>query len=60
MENYQNKLNSDKFQIKTRIKEFIDETNEIFESKIKQMNSIISSIKSEHGRLLSKSKHKSL
>jgi ElaB/YqjD/DUF883 family membrane-anchored ribosome-binding protein len=60
MENYQNKLNSDKFQIKTRIKEFIDETNEIFESKIKQMNSIISSIKSEHSRLLSKSKHKSL
>ena len=60
MENYQNKLNSDKLQIKTRIKEFIDETNEIFESKIKQMNSIISSIKSEHSRLLSKSKHKSL
>ena len=60
MENYQNKPNSDKFQIKSRIKEFIDETNEIFESKIKQMNSIISSIKSEHSRLLSKSKHKSL
>jgi hypothetical protein len=33
-----------------------EETNEIFESKARQMNSIIQSIKNEHNRLLSKSK----
>ena len=58
MENNLNKQNSDKFQIKSKIKEFLDETNEIFESKIKQMNSIINSIKVEHSLLLSKSKLK--
>ena len=58
MENNLNKQNSDKFQTKSKIKEFLDETNEIFESKIKQMNSIINSIKVEHSRLLSKSKLK--
>ena len=58
MENNLNKQNSDKFQIKSKIKEFLDETNEIFESKVKQMNSIINSIKVEHSRLLSKSKLK--
>ena len=60
MENYQNKQCVDKLQIKSKIKEFIDETNEIFESKVKQMNSIITSIKAEHNRLLSKSKIKIL
>ena len=52
------KQNFDKFQTKSKIKEFIDETNEIFESKIKQMNSIVNSMKIEHSRLLSKSKIK--
>ena len=52
------KQNFDKFQTKSKIKEFIDETNEIFESKIKQMNSIVNSMKIEHSRLLSKSKNK--
>ena len=51
MENHQNKQCVDKLQIKSKIKEFIDETNEIFESKVKQMNSIITSIKAEHNRL---------
>ena len=60
MENYQNKQCVDKLKIKSKIKEFIDETNEIFESKVKQMNSIITSIKAEHNRLLSKSKIKIL
>ena len=54
----ENKQNADKLQIKSKIKEFIDETNEIFESKVKQMNSIITSIKAEHNKLLSKSKIK--
>ena len=58
MENYQNKQSSEKLQLKSKIKEFIDETNEIFESKVKQMNSIITSIKVDHNRLLSKSKLK--
>ena len=54
----ENKQNADKLQIKSKIKEFIDETNEIFESKVKQMNSIITSIRTEHNKLLSKSKIK--
>jgi len=54
----ENKQNADKLQVKSKIKEFIDETNEIFESKVKQMNSIITSIKAEHNKLLSKSKIK--
>lgn len=58
MEINQLKQNFDKFQTKSKIKEFIDETNEIFESKIKQMNSIVNSMKIEHSRLLSKSKIK--
>jgi len=52
----ENKQNADKLQVKSKIKEFIDETNEIFESKVKQMNSIITSIRAEHNKLLSKSK----
>lgn len=56
MENHQIKQNSDKPQIKSKIKEFIEETNDIFETKVKQMNLIITSIKAEHNRLLSKSK----
>ena len=58
MEICQNKQNAEKLQVKSKIKEFIDETNEIFESKIKQMNSIITSIRTEHNKLLSKSKIK--
>lgn len=50
------KISTEKYQIKAKIKEFIEETNEIFESKIRQMNLIIQSIKNEHNRLLSKSK----
>ena len=57
MENHPNKQINDKMQIKSKIKEFIEETNEIFESKVKQMNSIINSMKAEHNRLLSKSKN---
>jgi ElaB/YqjD/DUF883 family membrane-anchored ribosome-binding protein len=56
MEINQQKQNSEKFQIRSKIKEFIDETNEIFESKSRQMNTLIQSIKNEHNRLLSKSK----
>jgi ElaB/YqjD/DUF883 family membrane-anchored ribosome-binding protein len=52
----ENKQNADKLQVKSKIKEFIDETNEIFESKSRQMNTLIQSIKNEHNRLLSKSK----
>lgn len=47
-------------QIKSKIKEYIDETNEIFESKIKQVNSIISSLKTEHNNLITKSKNKNI
>jgi ElaB/YqjD/DUF883 family membrane-anchored ribosome-binding protein len=54
----QAKLATERIQIKAKIKEFIDETNEIFESKVKQMNSIITSIRTEHNKLLSKSKIK--
>ena len=54
----ENKQIADKLQVKSKIKEFIDETNEIFESKVKQMNSIITSIRAEHNKLLSKSKIK--
>ena len=56
MEINQLKQNSEKFQTRSKIKEFIDETNEIFESKIKQMNSIVNSMKMEHSRLMAKSK----
>ena len=56
MENHPMKQNSDRPQIKSKIKEFIEETNDIFETKVKQMNLIITSIKAEHNRLLSKSK----
>jgi hypothetical protein len=58
MEINQIKQNSDKFQTRSKIKEFIDETEEVFESKIKQINSLINSMKIEHSRLLSKSKIK--
>ncbi len=50
------KINTEKYQIKAKIKEFIEEANEVFESKARQMNSIIQSIKIDHNRLLSKSK----
>jgi len=50
------KQNSEKYQIKAKIKEFIEETNEIFESKARQMNSIIQSLKNDHNRILLKSK----
>ena len=50
------KLPTERYQMKAKIKEFIEETNEIFESKSKQMNSIIQSIKNEHTRLLSRGK----
>ena len=50
------KLTTERYQIKATIKEFIEETNEIFESKSRQMNLIIQSIKNEHNRLLSRSK----
>ena len=56
MEINQQKQNSEKFQIRSKIKEFIDETNEIIESKIKQMNSLVNSMKIEHSRLMTKSK----
>jgi len=52
----QTKISLEKLSQKSKIRELIDETNEIFESKIKQMNSIINSIKVEHNRLISKSK----
>ena len=52
----QAKLATERIQIKAKIKEFIDETNEIFESKSRQMNTLIQSIKNKHNRLLSKSK----
>ena len=58
MEINQIKQNSDKLQTRSKIKEFIDETEEVFESKIKQINSLINSMKIEHSRLLSKSKIK--
>ena len=58
MEINQQKPNFEKFQTKSKIKELIDETNEIFESKIKRINSIVNSMKIEHNRLLLKSKIK--
>ena len=51
----QNKLSSES-QIKLKIKEFIEETNELFETKSKQINTLINSIKTDHEQLLSKSK----
>ena len=54
----QTKISIEKLPQKSKIKEYIEETNEIFESKIKQMNSIINSIKTEHNRLISRSKIK--
>lgn len=50
------KLPSERYHLKAKIKEFIEETNEIFESKSKQINSLIQSIKNEHNRLLSRGK----
>ena len=52
----QNKLSSES-QIKLKIKEFIEETNELFETKSKQINTLINSIKTDHEQLLSKSKY---
>ena len=52
----QNKLSSES-QIKIKIKEFIEETNELFETKSKQINTLINSIKTDHEQLLSKSKY---
>jgi hypothetical protein len=54
----QTKITAEKYNIKSKIKEYIDEANIIFESKARQMNSIINSIKIDHNRLLSKSKLK--
>jgi poly(A) polymerase Pap1 len=54
------KQNSEKYQIKAKIKEFIEETNEIFESKARQMNSIIQSLKNDHNRIMLKSKLSSI
>jgi hypothetical protein len=54
------KQNSEKYQIKAKIKEFIEETNEIFESKVRQMNSIIQSLKNDHNRIILKSKLSSI
>ena len=54
------KQNSEKYQIKAKIKEFIEETNEIFESKARQMNSIIQSLKNDHNRIMLKSKFSSI
>ena len=54
------KQNSENYQIKAKIKEFIEETNEIFESKARQMNSIIQSLKNDHNRILMKSKFSSI
>jgi hypothetical protein len=51
----QNKMSSES-QIKIKIKEFIEETNELFETKSKQINTLINSIKTDHEQLLSKSK----
>ena len=50
------KLKTESYKIKAKIKEFIEETNEIFESKARQMNLIMQSITNEHTRLLSRSK----
>ena len=55
----QNKLSSES-QIKLKIKEFIEETNELFETKSKQINTLINSIKTDHEQLLSKSKYKKI
>lgn len=54
------KQNSEKYQIKAKIKEFIEETNEIFESKARQMNLIIQSLKNDHNRIMLKSKFSSI
>ncbi len=54
------KQNSEKYQIKAKIKEFIEETNEIFESKARQMNAIIQSLKNDHNRIMLKSKFSSI
>jgi hypothetical protein len=39
-------------QMKLKIKEFIEETNELFETKSKQINTLINSIKTDHEHLL--------
>ena len=50
------KQTSEKNLIKSKMKEFIEETKEIFEQKAKQINSLIQSMRIEHNRLLSNSK----
>ena len=50
------KQSSEKYLIKAKLKEFIEETKEIFEQKAKQINSLIQSMRIEHNRLLSNSK----
>jgi hypothetical protein len=52
----QMKQSSEKHLIKAKLKEFIEETKEIFEQKAKQINSLIQSMRIEHNRLLSNSK----
>ena len=52
----QSKQTSEKNLIKSKMKEFIEETKEIFEQKAKQINSLIQSMRIEHNRLLSNSK----
>lgn len=52
----QMKQSSEKHLIKTKLKEFVEETKEIFEQKAKQINSLIQSMRIEHNRLLSNSK----
>lgn len=43
-------------QIKIKIKEFLEETNELFETKSKQINTLINSMRIDHELLFSKSK----
>jgi len=52
MENH-SKQSSEKYLIKAKLKEFIEETKGIFEQKTKQINSLMQSMRIEHNRLLS-------
>ena len=56
MENH-SKQSSEKYLIKAKLKEFIEETKGIFEQKEKQINSLMQSMRIEHNRLLSNSKY---
>lgn len=56
MENH-SKHSSEKYLIKAKLKEFIEETKGIFEQKTKQINSLMQSMRIEHNRLLSNSKY---